>query len=251
MRYLLAIDDTDRENWPGTGHLLEKIRNDIEKKQWGTTDRITRHQLLVHPSIPYTSHNSVMCFSGVITERETVNSIIDLAISYIKKEAAPESDPGLCVVFPDKLSIPEQLISFGQRAKREKIGKEEAYALAELERLSIYLSEQGGTGEGVIGALAGVGLRLSGNDGRFRGSHFLVEKMTKYKVSDLYQMGEGKIDEVCTEHGVTLSGEEYVFLEGKIKTILKDNKSVLPVKEVKERDWCFWKNLSANEIKRY
>lgn len=251
MRYLLAIDDTDQKNWPGTGHLLEKIRNNIEKKQWGMTEGITRHQLFVHPSIPYTSHNSVMCFSGVITEREIINRIIDLAISYIKKEAAPESDPGLCVVFPDKLSTPEPLISFGQRAKKEKISKEEAYNQAEVEPLSIYLSEQGGTGDGVIGALAGTGLRLSGNDGRFRGSHFLLEQMTRYRISDLYKRSESKIDEVCTDYGDILSGEEYVFLEGKIKTILKNNKAVLLVKKVKEQDFCIWKNLSLNEIKHY
>lgn len=247
MRYLLAVDDTDQKDWPGTGHLLEKIRKSIEENQWGETDRITRHQLFVHPSIPYTSHNSAMCFAGEVTTRETIKRIIDLAISYLKKESAPESDPGLCVVLPNELKFPKKLISFGQKAKKEKLFKKDAYSLAK--ELSVYLSEHGGTGDGVIGALAGTGLRLSGNDGRFRGSHFIVETMNKYLVSDLYKT-EG-IDKVCTENGKLLSNEEYVFLSGKVKTILKDNQSILLVKKFQEQDMVIWKNLAHAEVKRY
>ncbi len=248
MKYLLAIDDTDNENWPGTGHLLEKIRKDITENGWGKTDSITRHQLFVHPSVPYTSHNSVMCFSGEVSRRETMGMIIDRAVSYLERESAPESDPGLCVVFPDELPFPEKLISFGRKAKKEKLFKQDAYNLAK--DLSIYLlSEHGGSGDGVIGALAGTGLRLSGNDGRFRGSHFIVDSIKKYRVGDLYQYKD--IDKVCTENGKQLSEEDDVFLEGKIKTVLMNYKSVLPVKKIQEQDRIFWKNLPHHEIKRY
>lgn len=247
MRYLLAIDDTDQKDWPGTGHLLEKIRKNIAENKWGKTNSITRHQLFVHPSVPYTSHNSVMCFVGEAVQRKTVGKIIDLAASYIERESAPEADPGLCVVFPDELRFPERLIAFGWQAKIKKICKQDAYDLAE--QLSVYLSEHGGTGEGVIGALAGTGLRLSGNDGRFRGSHFYVESMAKYQVIDLCNAWE--IDQVCTENAEPLSNEEYVFLEGKIKTVLKNNQSILLVKRYQEQDQMIWKNLTQVEMKKY
>ncbi len=45
--------------------------------------------------------------------------------------------------------------------------KQEAYMLANT--TGVHLSENGGTGDGIVGALAGTGLRLDGNDGRFRG----------------------------------------------------------------------------------
>ena len=48
------------------------------------------------------------------------------------------------------------------------IGVVDAYLLAE-QFPELSLSEHGGTGDGVIGALAGVGLRLSGSDGRIKG----------------------------------------------------------------------------------
>ncbi|MGI6033785.1 MAG: hypothetical protein ACOX69_10245, partial [Coriobacteriales bacterium] len=64
--------------------------------------------------------------------------------------------------------------SYGFRAQREVIEKSEALALAErIPWLSLW--DLGGTGAGVIGALAGVGLRLSGGDGRFRGKWNLVD----------------------------------------------------------------------------
>jgi len=247
VRYLLAIDDTDQKDWPGTGHLLEKIRKIINEKGWGITDSITRHQLFVHPSVPYTSHNSVMCFTGEISQKKKIEDIIDLTISYLKKESAPKADPGLCVVFPDELNFPEKLISFGQKAKREKLFKDDAYNLAK--DLSIYLSEHGGTGDGVIGALAGTGLRLSGNDGRFRGKLFVLDETTKYIASNLYQYHG--IDKICTEDGELLGSEEYVFLNGKVKTVLKNNQSVLLVKKHQEQNRVTWKNLEHIEIKRY
>ena len=245
MRYLLAIDDTDQKDWPGSGFLLEKIRNNIFKNGWGVTNNITRHQLFVHHSIPYTSHNSAMCFDGEIPQRRIIDDIIDLAIHYLNKDSAPTSDPGLCVVLLDEIKHPERLISFGKKAKIEKLCKNDAYQLAN--QLSIHLSEHGGTGDGVIGALAGTGLRLSGNDGRFRGKHFVLNQIIQYKVDTL--CNHWKIDQVCTEEGEPLSKEEYVFLIGKIKTVFKNNQSILLVKKDKKNSEEVWKNLTHNEIK--
>ena len=246
MKYLIAIDDTDQENWPGTGHLLEKIRICIENKHWGSTEKITRHQLFVHPSIPYTSHNSVMCFSGETT-RKFIYKIKEICMDFIKKESAPKSDPGFCMVFPEELNALNPLIQFGIRAKKEKILKKEAYLLAN--QISVHLSEHGGTGDGIIGALAGVGLRLSGNDGRFRGTHFIIESLTKYQVGDLCRRKE--IDKVCTEEGKVLMKKEWVYLEGKVKTILKNHQSVLPVKDYQIQNQTIRKNLTHNEMKKF
>jgi len=55
----------------------------------------------------------------------------------------------------------------GRRATCSVLTKKEAYPLAE--KLGIHLSEHGGTGDGVVGALAESGLRMTGNHCRFRG----------------------------------------------------------------------------------
>src|SRR6185503_7864697 len=56
------------------------------------------------------------------------------------------------------------VIEFGRRCQRELVTQAEARDLAE--RSGIRLEGLGGTEDGVIGALAAVGLLASGNDGR-------------------------------------------------------------------------------------
>ncbi len=84
----------------------------------------------------------------------------------METESEPEADPGLCVVVPDRLADPVRLIDYGYLAKREVLDKNSAYTLAS--ELGIHLSEHGGTGQGLIGVMAGAGLRLGGNDGSFK-----------------------------------------------------------------------------------
>src|SRR5690606_575424 len=56
MTLLLALDDTDSLESRGTGRLARAVADAIVEHYpvWG----VTRHQLFVHPSIPFTSHNS-------------------------------------------------------------------------------------------------------------------------------------------------------------------------------------------------
>ena len=71
------------------------------------------------------------------------------------------SDPGLCVA----LNVPESVIRFGQKAKADLVNQDEARMLAA--QHGILLEGLGGTQDGVIGALAAVGLSGSGFDGRY------------------------------------------------------------------------------------
>jgi hypothetical protein len=118
-----------------------------------------------------------MCFTAEIPEG-VLDDVIDYCCAQLRALSVPESDPGLCVAVTERLRAPQELIAFGRKAKKHILSKIEAYALAE--SLSVHLSEQGGTGQGVIGALAGAGLRLSGNDGRFSGKIRLVSSQAGF-----------------------------------------------------------------------
>lgn len=62
MQMLVSIDDTDNLESRGTGEIASLLAKLLEEREWGKAQVITRHQLLVHPDIPYTSHNSyVFC----------------------------------------------------------------------------------------------------------------------------------------------------------------------------------------------
>lgn len=232
MKIVLCIDDTDDlEKGKGTGTLAEGIATMIREQGWGTCKHITRHQLLLHEDIPYTSHNSSMCFEAEIDET-CYQRIIDSAAAYLEREHAEGSDPGLCVVAVDKLTQPASLIEFGKRAKKEVLTKEQAYTTAQ--DLQVHLSEHGGTGQGVIGALAGTGLRLSGNDGEFKGFINIFEPDVVYTVADFYK--HGAVDLVMDIDKNILAEHEKIVIQSKTKTknILLDGKAVLLVTEWKD-----------------
>lgn len=160
-RYYLSFDDTDNLETPGTGHLLQGFLDSLPCE----STFISRHQLFVHHDVPYTSHNSAMC--ALVSENAELARLVSGASAYLESHAAPGADPGLCVADFQRLSCPERLVMWGYRAKKEILRKEEAYELAK--ECGVHLSEHGGDGQGVVGALAAVGLRLSGNDGRMKG----------------------------------------------------------------------------------
>ncbi|WP_312472158.1 hypothetical protein [Neobacillus sp.] len=248
MKIFLCIDDTDNIDSKGTGAIAGEIVTLIESSGWGTCQNISRHQLLVHPDVPYTSHNSSMCFI-VDFNGDYLEATIEAAIKVLETESAEGSDPGLCVFVPERLTQHQhqEIVHFGLRAKREVLTKEEAYQLAEA--LSIHLSEHGGTGQGVIGALAGVGLRLTGNDGRFKGKHKMNTSKKTVTVKEILE--ETTIDIVRTSAGLILDDEEQVAIGDKLKSVLLDHKKALLVESVKVDGNMMWQPCSGSSLKQY
>ena len=97
MQTFVCIDDTDSLEEKSTGKLAQTIIERIEEKGIGKCSFITRHQLYFHPAIPYTSHNSAMCFAVEHTD-SIYEPLRDLAVDLLLNESAEGSDPGLCIV---------------------------------------------------------------------------------------------------------------------------------------------------------
>ncbi len=243
MEILVCIDDTDNLESPGTGHLAENLRHDLEELYGAETERITRHQLYVCDDIPYTSHNSTMCFKARINP-EHLDDIIKYSQETLVKNSAEGSDPGLCVAVADRITDRDELIRFGLDATKKVLCKEEAISLAE--RMNVHLSEHGGTGGGIIGALAGVGLRIFGNNGRFKGWLKIDESQRNMQVDML--CSRFNINEVRSVDGTMIPGEGIIILQDKVKTVLIGGKSVLLVKEVNPGVWV---NIDKNELRKY
>lgn len=222
MRYFLCIDDTDNLETKGTGWLTERACDGMKELGLGAFSAISRHQLFVHEDVPYTSHNSSMCVE--VMECTDPDAVIRYMQDFLEQNGAPGSDPGLCMV-PETLSgeARERLISFGNDAKCTVLNKGLAYGLAG--ELGVHLSEHGGTGDGVVGALAGVGLRMGGEDGRYRGWMHLGPAGTA--------MPAGEITRLCGAYHVQdeadngLADETPVLLQERIKLIRRHGLPVL------------------------
>lgn len=224
MRVFVCIDDTDNLESRGTGELADILAQAIEKRGWGKCSGITRHQLLVHPDVPYTSHNSSMCFETRLNH-DNLPELINFAAEFLVRESAVGSDPGLCIAVIDRDYEINLLEDFGHRAKIQVLTKQEAYDLAQ--KLGVHLSEHGGTGQGVIGALAGVGLRLTGADGRFKGKIKLQADHNRITVRDI--LAQSRVEVVMSLDGYRLQENDVVSLGEKVKAVLLDRKCVMLV----------------------
>jgi len=160
---LLGIDDTDvLGHQPGTGRLARELGAQLEEYGFARLVGVVRLQLLVDPRIPYTSHNSPAC---LVLEPSNggMDALLDAAAAYVTARAADGSDPGVCLAAQD--AVGTAVRHFGARASSEVLVQADALDLARRE--GIALMPLGGTGDGVIGALAAVGLTADGNAGRF------------------------------------------------------------------------------------
>jgi hypothetical protein len=244
----LSIDDTDNLDSPGSGHLSEIMAQELQ--HLGLVSRcsnISRHQLFVHQDIPYTSHNSSMCFSAVI-EETGLAKVIDFAGEFLEKASAPGADPGLCVAAEGDFTERQSLIDFGLRAKKTLLTKQEAYCLAR--KAGVHLSEHGGTGDGIVGALAGIGLRMQGSDGRFRG---WVRPGKAGEIVDQKTLCERfAADGVVDINGNNLREDTGIAILGKkIKTIRYNYSQVIPVISTGNTEGPAWRTLTETEVKRF
>ena len=247
MKVFICIDDTDNLESIGTGHLAARLAADLEEKNWGKSSFITRHQLFVHPDVPYTSHNSAMCFEADLHDA-FLSPLIDHAASFLKQHSAPGSDPGLCVAVADRLKNPARIIAFGNKAKHQVLGKAEAFALAQ--QHGLHLSEHGGTGDGIIGALAGVGLRLGKNDGRVRGKLQVTSVNNTASVADI--LSQVEVADVTTMSGRPLGVKERISLGEWVKAVFIGGSPVLLVEPLDPpQENASWRICTKEELRRY
>lgn len=158
MKYYIGIDDTDTLESRGTGHLARVIAEVLS--QDFNIHGVTRHQLLDDERVPMTAKNSCACivFEG---DDYPLSEIALYARKIMLDDFQPGSDPGLCV----SKDVPDEVIKFGYRVKNELVKQDDARNLAR--KTGMYLEGLGGDENGVIGALAAVGLFVQGNDGRY------------------------------------------------------------------------------------
>ncbi len=236
MKYLLGIDDTDNLESRGTGHRVRELADWLVANDLADPHGITRHQLLVDPRIPYTSHNSSAC---IVLDADHEQAVWDGCRQFLKLTSADGSDAGLCMARWEDINAEVQ--AFGRRAKLEVLTMLEAQQTAS--RSSIRCEGLTGTGGGIIGALAGIGLHSAGNDGRFLWLPGLRQLKGIYPVAEI--LSRGHIECVCTLNDAELAHETLVNVGEWVRPILKNGKSTLYVEEQNHE----WHIISKDRIK--
>jgi hypothetical protein len=223
---LVAIDDTDTvDSEYGTGKVSRLLGAHVAEE----LPRVTclgsvRQQLLIDPRVPYTTHNSAACLLCMTTDDFRLAGVVDEASGFLEDIAAPGSDPGLCVGRAEAVS--SDVTEYGLKAGNVVVSEDRAYDLAD--DSDLFLAEYGGTGEGVIGALAAVGRTATGDRGRF------IDYGCIREVDDVIPVGRLRDDgiRVRSESGDPIARGS-VVTEGWLRPLLRDGR---PTVEVARRD---------------
>lgn len=227
---LIGIDDTDNAESRGTGYRARELAALLSRLNLGNIRGITRHQLLFDERIPFTSHNSTACIlmeskGGIQPE------MISLAENYLADNAAEGSDAGMCIC--NVSDVHEEIIKWGLRAKAEILEMKEAMDIAERNRM--YLKGFCGTKGGMIGALAAVGLRQTGNDGRFLQIKGMREYTGVFTAEEIYE--KTGVELINSVDNRKISNFDKILLEEWWRPVLRNHQAELIV-EPFETDYC-------------
>lgn len=155
---LAGIDDTDTLETPGTNQLARRLAEVLPPGF--ECSLVLRHQLFFDRRVPYTSKNGSASLHIRRAPGRRVDELLPVLRAEMRAWYVPGSDPGLCVAE----DVSPEITAFARRCQREVVRQDEARALAE--RHGVHLEGFGGTEDGVIGALAAIGLLAAGDDGR-------------------------------------------------------------------------------------
>lgn len=225
MRIFVGIDDTRQFDGAKAGATASQLTSFIEAKGWGKCSLPSRHRLYPHPDTGCKKHNTARSFAAEI-DPQYLDDFIAHAGSLIKKTGTSDSNAGLAVLVPELMENTAGLIDYACRAKDALVSKAEALSLAQ--KPGVYLLALSGSGQGIIGALAGAGLRMTGNDGQFRGKlHIGTGEDYIATVGEI--IADTYVEQVKNMDFENIREEECVRMGEKVKVVLLDNQYTLMV----------------------
>jgi hypothetical protein len=227
--WLVGIDDTDNADSIGTGRLARMLAEHLEARELLTATSVTRHQFLVHPDIPYTSHNSSACIAG-LSEETSRAALAELARGFLRDHFHDGANPGLCVCAAE--AVPDALVVLGKRAQQEVLRLDEFDRILPAADLELWWG--GETGQGRIGATSGVALRSTGEDGRFIALRGIRDLEGRVRAGDI--LVRSAVESVEAEDGTSLASTELVDTRDWVRPALSGGRPVLRVR----RDGRSW-----------
>jgi hypothetical protein len=227
----IGLDDTDIQGSIGTGRLARMIADQLADDY--AILGVVRHQLFFDERVPYTAKNSsaTILLEGTCADiqmpsglpsTETLSEMAGLwarVQTFMRAHFQEGSDPGLVITCAP---VPPEVVGFGKRAKTTLVTQDEAREIAS--HHGILLAGLGGTNDGVIGALASVGLAYDGDDGRYIRIGTLRDLTVPCAVSDVYEAGVPTVS-TLSRHRITTG----IITEGRLRPSRRKSAPVLYV----------------------
>lgn len=237
MYFLLGIDDTDSpstgEATHNTAKLALTLGQKLESLALARLLNISCHQLIQHASIQFTSSNTACC---LLLDSDTQKlREIDLTTRLtLRSESSANANPGYALA-PWNQFDPE-VVAWGKTAKTASLDRMDTITLAR--RSGIAIAGIAGSGAGVIGALAAVGLRYDGNDGYITwmpGLDKLSGIRTQVEINQYIHL-----ESIENEHHKRPALDDRIHFMDNVRPVLKNGRIILLVSAAKrgaEFEW--------------
>ena len=217
----IGLDDTDIIGSPGTNRLARNIAEELPRFHLHPSV-VLRHQLFLHPDVPYTSKNGS---AGIVAEpfgALDLNALWTWLRAQILDFSPPGSDPALAIL--DRPAPPE-LKEYGALCQRALVTVDQAQSTAE--RLGVMLQSLAGRPHGLIGALAAVALSSEGQSGRVIHRAHWPWPDHRQGLFSLENLGSFGIDEVREEKSGQRLSSGSVLVEKRLRPSYRNHKVVL------------------------
>lgn len=244
MLFLIGIDDTDNLTSGDTDSLAQRLGAKIESTHTGRMVSVTCHQLAHHPNIIPTSQNQCFCLL-IDADRDTQRDIELICRTFLMHESAAASNAGFALAAWN--SVTPAITAWGRQAKSVYLDRQEAMNLARDYKISI--AGFTGSGQGVVGALAAVGLYYDGNDGKFTWLEGLRSLKGIFTLTKLIETCA--IDRVENLRGRKPMPDDHINVSEEAYPILRDGQSLLLVEPSKKDETWEWNTISAEKLKHF
>jgi hypothetical protein len=244
MRFLIGLDDTDNPRTSSTGDLARRLGFFLEQSGLGKLESVTRHQLLLSSQVPCTSDNSAICvtFEADASRRSEIEMTCR---SFILREYSSGANAGFALA--SWAQITAEVYTWARTVKTYVIERQEALQMARSARIST--TGLTGSGKGVIGALAAIGLRFRGDDGRFiwvPNIHMLHPGI--YTSAEI--MGIAPFDRIENLRGRAPRPEDKIEIGEWIRPILREGRCVLLAEENRDNLSGPWHLLGMDDVRK-
>lgn len=238
---LLGIDDTDDVNSRGTGFQARRLGEALDAAGLAELRSITRHQLPKHPRINYTSQNSSTCLM-LTTGAGSLQELRQVVLADLLQHSAPEANPGLAMLEGSEAA--PGVLGFAREAKHAVMTLDSAMEAAG--RGGVHAQRVGGSGAGLIGALAAIGLRSGGNDGRFIWLPKMRDLSGVHRVADLSSVLKVEIQ---SPGGEPVPHSAELELSDWIRPILRAGRAILLAEPEDPNEPNHWRLVEKPRVK--
>lgn len=241
MRFLIGLDDTGSINSSSTSALACRLGLSLEAAGLGRLDSVTRHQLYASSQIADNPHNAAVCITFE-SEPEQQKEIEMNCRTFLLREYSSGSNAGYALASWVQVTV--DVFNWARLVKSQKVKRSEAIVLARSSGIAI--AGLSGSGDGVIGALAAIGLRYRGDDGRFLWLPGLSEVIGTYTYSELMRLVA--FDRIENLRGRPPRPNDKIILGKEFQAVLREGRCVLLVEEVSTESGYEWRTLTMEKI---